>query len=357
MFRSGAGLFSIGCLLLVSACDPYERFGKNDDSLGPVDPLNFPPANLGVQPDGSPGNRRLSGLGAFTAVPAFAGGVEAAYFAYPFPPGSDATSLRLDAEVPPASTCSTPLTGAHPPPAINMIAAATRSPSISRATSSPSCPPPATRPSWGRARATCLWSREIPVSSPTMGCQLPKSKETLAQFDGMTAREPDGKFLAFLVIDPGSPVYPAGAAADHPGVGVQRWGWYNRYLLAYLDGGRDPHRAGDRDGGQAARRHHGRAAWSPSACTYPRSLVIGRHGCRRGPGRAWAPATTSWPPGAEPPGYSPMCEVYTYDAGLPLPPGEPARDAATIEMKFNTPAAPLEPASPPYVFCLQAVTP
>jgi len=39
----------VAILLLVLACDPYQRFGEGTDSYGPVDPINFPPANLGVR--------------------------------------------------------------------------------------------------------------------------------------------------------------------------------------------------------------------------------------------------------------------------------------------------------------------
>jgi hypothetical protein len=52
-------------------------------------------------------------------------------------------------------------------------------------------------------------------------------------------------------------------------------------------------------------------------------------------------------------GYSPVCEVMTYDAGMPLPVEMLPRDAAVIEAMFNTMAAPLRPASPPYAYCLQ----
>lgn len=354
MFRSGTGLFSIGCLLLVSACDPYERFGKNDDSLGPVDPLNFPPANLGVQPDGSPGNRRLSGLGAFTAVPAFVGGVDASYFAYPFPPGSDATSLRLDAEVPPGVYVFDAAYRCTPAPGYQYDRRRDEVPLDQQGNIFTALPAASYTPEQGPRSSYMPVVAQIPVSSPTMGCQLPKSKETLAQFDGMTAREPDGKFLAFLVIDPGSPVYPAGAAADHPGVGIQRWGWYNRYLLAYLDGGEIPT--------EQVTVMEGK----PSVATMVRQMVTQRLYVPRSPVMVGMAPAAPGEVGAGydvlaarrgAPGYSPVCAVYTYDAGQPLAVESLPRDAAMIEMNFNTPAAPLEPASPPYVFCLQAVTP
>src|SRR4051812_48960909 len=74
-----------------AACNPYESYGKADDLLGPVDPVTFPPANLG---DG--GNRKQPGLATFPAVPAFVAGMPVDYFSYGFPPsGPDVDPLRL----------------------------------------------------------------------------------------------------------------------------------------------------------------------------------------------------------------------------------------------------------------------
>ena len=44
----------------LGACDPYEDFGDETMGLGPVDPVNFPAANLGAG-----GNRMRPGLGTF----------------------------------------------------------------------------------------------------------------------------------------------------------------------------------------------------------------------------------------------------------------------------------------------------
>jgi hypothetical protein len=77
-----------------AACDPYERFGKGDDSLGPVDPLTFPAANLGLR-----GDRKRAGLGTFTEVRAFVESMQVGYFAYPLPalpPGADARRVLDD---------------------------------------------------------------------------------------------------------------------------------------------------------------------------------------------------------------------------------------------------------------------
>ena len=47
--------------------------------------------------------------------------------------------------------------------------------------------------------------------------------------------------MAWLIIDPAAAVYKF---TDDPqrlrGLELQKWGWFNRYLLAYLDGGYIP---------------------------------------------------------------------------------------------------------------------
>jgi hypothetical protein len=52
-------------------------------------------------------------------------------------------------------------------------------------------------------------------------------------------------------------------------------------------------------------------------------------------------------------GYSPICQVFTYDTVMPVKAADLPKDTATIEMMFNTMAAPIRPASPAYVYCLQ----
>src|SRR5438309_12089343 len=85
-------IISLICCSLASACDPYLRYAKDDDSLGPVDPVNFPPGNLGTG-----GNRMRAGVGSFTEVTAYVGGAPVCYFPYALPAPSPATAdlLRL----------------------------------------------------------------------------------------------------------------------------------------------------------------------------------------------------------------------------------------------------------------------
>src|SRR5690349_1359553 len=77
-----------------ASCDPYQRYDQTpNDSLGPVDPVSFPPANLGQR-----GDRSRPGQGSFTAAHALAGGARADYFAYPLPAAQLMAMDPLDAK-------------------------------------------------------------------------------------------------------------------------------------------------------------------------------------------------------------------------------------------------------------------
>src|SRR4051812_30885924 len=74
-----------------AACDPYEDFAKDGASLGPVDPVTFPPANLGTR-----GDRMRPGNGTFSELQAYADGQQIGYFTYAFSSASaKGDQLRL----------------------------------------------------------------------------------------------------------------------------------------------------------------------------------------------------------------------------------------------------------------------
>src|SRR5262249_14206620 len=87
----------------------------------------------------------------------------------------------------------------------------------------------------------------VPVTSQGERCQGIKSEQTVLtrsdvsvqrgadRPDGTPTGVPDGTYFAMAIVDPGSPVLKfneSGAGLSH-----QRYGWYNQYFLAYLDGG------------------------------------------------------------------------------------------------------------------------
>jgi hypothetical protein len=349
-------LYATGLLVLLVtvACDPYQRFGKDDDSYGPVDPVNFPPANLGAM-----GNRMRPGVGSFVEITAYAGGAAVGYFYYPLPVPAPASAdlLRLLEDGKPyGNALATPTAYVFAPgcaaPAgyrfdlqrdeVSYDVQGTIFTALPAATYTP---------------GVMVSSRYVPItaaapsSAQGVPCQKLKSADALAAQLGQLPGS-DGRYLAQLIIDPAAAVYPRddprGARMLPQGVGLQSWGWYNGYLLAYLDGGSIPTAESDvTEGG--TQKHVKRLV--PQKLYLPRSPVI-----------ATAMGMTSMAPGVRgagydvlaarrgEPGYSPLCEVVTYDAGMPLAPEALPRDARTIE---DTLAMTLMPASPRYVFCLQ----
>jgi hypothetical protein len=337
-------------LIALAGCDPYQRFGQGDGSLGPVDPVNFPPANLGAR-----GDRTRAGAGSFTAVKAFVGGQDTAYFAYPLPPAAPMSDPLAVASLGAAPAyafdqkCQAPPNYAWDPPhmqtdEVRLDQQGAIFTALPRATYAAGVP------------AMSTYSpvvQRIPVSAPGQPCQKLKSAEmvTKAGLGGM----PDGHLLAWLIIDPAAPVYaPGKSAANDPGIGLQSWGWYNRYLLAYLDGGEIPfgdETVMDAMGMRTVSRVKAQKLY------YPRSMVTmtkanpdGTMTTTMAPGKLGAGYDVLQARRGQP-GYSPLCQVLTYDAGAPLDAAVLPRDAAIIEMTF--PPEVLLPASPPYVYCLQ----
>jgi hypothetical protein len=353
MFSSPEALTrAVFVMTTLTACNPYDRFGAGDDGLGPVDPVNFPAANLGTG-----GNRKQPGVGAFTARRGYAGGNPIEYFSYPLvSAGAGVDPLRLtedDAPVrstPPvyvfgADYQCTPPAGYVPDPRLDEV------PRDQQGNIFTALPQATYNPGVASSSTYLPVVSSAPVTAGGLTCQQPKSEEALTRLVGKPT--PDGTYLAWLIIDPGAAVYPVGqSVANHPGVGLQLWGWYSRYLLAYLDGGVVPTAETTVMEGEPPANVRVRQMVT-QRLYYPRSQVIGSGdmpmvaagrlgagydvlGARRGDAL-----------------YSPLCAVFTYDAGMPLAAAALPRNAADIEAMFNTAAAPLMPAADPYVFCLQ----
>jgi hypothetical protein len=354
VFRA-AGL--IVCVSLASGCDPYQRFGKDDDSLGPVDPVNFPSANLGTT-----GNRMQPGVGYFSEIPAYAGGAAVGYFAYTLPAPSPATAdlLRLlEGGKPYASALATPTAypfeGDCTPPSGYRYDPKTDEVPYDRQGSVFTALPSATyTPGVAASSRYVPMVAAAPATAPGVPCQKIKSEDALsAQLGKAPAR--DGKYLAWLIIDPAAAVY----SRDDPngeklplGLGLQSWGWYRRYLLAYLDGGPIPTTETDvNDGTMDMPNMKHVLRMVPQKVYIPRSPVTRMSGgmTSMAPGIRGAGYDVLQARRGEP-GYSPLCEVTTYDAGMPLAASALPRDAKTIEDSFGTT---LQPATPRYVFCLQ----
>jgi hypothetical protein len=342
----------------VTACTPYERFGADDDLLGPVDPVNFPPANLG---DG--GNRKQPGTGTFTAAHAFVGGADVDYFTYSFPPsGPDVDPLRLAEDGVPYDPIPSPpaylFTADYkctPPPNYKYDRRLEDVPhdiqgniftALPKATYSLERTP--------RTSYVPVVS-QIPVAGPSLPCQKPKSEDQLTTLLG-TPPKPDGKYQAWLIIDPAAGVYGSDMTPES-GVGLQSWGWFNRYLVSYIDGGPIPTTTMTvMEGMPPASKQV--TQMLTQKLYYPRSVVMTGTGAMAmmGPGQLGAGYDVLSAKRGDA-AYSPVCAVFTYDAGMPMADTALPKDAAMIEMSFNSMASPLQPADPPYVFCLQVAKP
>ncbi len=344
-------------------CDPYERYGDETSSAGAVDPVNFPAANLGMG-----GDRLRPGRGNFTEVLAFIGGQRAGYYAYiPPAPAMGADPLRLldngmpyrfspapkayvfdpqDANPFPATSSCAPPQGYRPDPRLDEVRLDEQGnifTALPTATYNP-----------GVASATTYIPvvRQAAVSGAGVPCQQPKSEAALLSV--LNRKTPadipaSDRFLAWLIIDPAAAVYREGqSAATSGGVGTQKLGWFNRYLLAYIDGGYIPTMETTVMEPPTSMISKPIVRMVPQRLYYPRSMVMGA--MTAAPGRIGAGYDVLTAKRGDS-GYSPLCDVQTYDAGMmPVTPAALEKDAATIEAKFGMT---LMPATPRYIYCLQ----
>jgi hypothetical protein len=375
--RVGLG-WSIWLLALSGAAcdpDPYGDFNDPSAGLGPYDPVSFPPANLGTG-----GDRKRPGFGRFNEIPAFVAGQPVGYFPFALPTlpaGSDPLRVLDDGK---------PYTPVSTPPAYVFDAAA-GSPFPTDDVFSCNRPPgyvydrrrdeldfsqqasvfsdvPFARYSEGVAATSTYVPvvQEHRLSSEGVPCQGLKSDAHIAARFVTAPPEPSGAYLAWLIIDPSGRVYPKEVAADgrypaghpqagtvHNGIGLQRFGWFDRYLLAYLDGGYIPTEDAMVMGGTMA---------MPTTRTVkrmkPQRLFIPRQvmgAMAAAPGvRGAGYDVLEFRRGQ--PGYSPLCQVWVYgDPMMPVAPAALPRDAAMITSNPALNAAAAAPAT--YVYCLQ----
>lgn len=354
-------------LMGLSGCNVYDRWDGGEFNAGPVDAQTFPPAYLGTG-----ANRQRSGSGSFTARKAVAGEQLTEYFLLPLSP------TQLAAKDPLAVRSNGAQTSAAPSPAAYVFDVGSDKPQCQAPADYTFDPVrddvaydtqgviftklptatynPGAEPTWSYAP---LVSR-VQVTSKGERCQALKSEKavvTSAQVDvpltppvlGKSVGIPDSTLQAYAIIEPGAAVYhytADGSKDPASGVGLQKWGWYNQYLLAYLDGGDVP----QVEAGTAMRM-------VPQKLYYPRSQVT----------VGGTPKTVALGAGYDiltarrgEAGYSPLCQVFTYDAGGAMTPDALPKSAAEVEARYgSTLKAPTKgvsdksPAGDPYVYCLQ----
>ena len=372
---------SAAMFALLFSCHPYGDALQGEFNAGAADPFNFPPA---YRSSGGSFTRERGGSGSFAERVAFANGAPANYFFFPLPPSVVATtgyatpSAKADprrivgpgalptslgfvfepgdpaAAVQDTTSCKAPdgynfdqfRDAVHYDRQGNLVSA------LPNATFGIGAPPSFTY---------IPVVQRVSVASAGEACQSVKNDQSIVSRTDVTlaidgtatppAPKPDPVYLAWAVIDPGSPVFRAGkTAVDFNAYSIQHYGWYRQFLIAYLDGGQVQT---DTVGGVTRMRIQ--------KLYFPRSGITAVD----------ATPTTKAIPGAAlgvgydvlehkrgEADYSPLCQVFSYalPSGTPVP-----KDAATIEANgtaWNLQAGAPVPSSgaitPSYLFCFQA---
>lgn len=360
-------------LMGLGGCNVYEGWGEGEFNAGPVDAQSFPPEYLGAG-----ANRQRAGSGSFTGARAYSGEQPLGYYLLPLSPTQRAASnpllVRNDGK--PVAAAPTPSayvfdvdsasSGCEVPEGYVFDAARDDVSYKEQGvifTSLPTATYTAgAEPTWSYAP---LISR-VQVTSHGVGCQGLKSEAgvlasreievpLVANSLGQQVSVPDSTYHAYAIIEPGAAVYryDSTSTVKEPatGVGLQKWGWYNQYLLAYLDGGEVPTTQVTATDGKVQVRMVAQKLY------YPRSQVtIGGTAKTVGLGQGYDTLTAR----RGEPGYSPICQVLTYDAGVALTEAELPKSAAEVESRYGaTLRAPTKnpgdksPVGDAYVYCLQ----
>lgn len=338
-------------LMGLSGCNVYDRWGGTEFNAGPVDVMNFPAEYLGTG-----GNRQIAGSGAFQAKLATAGEQRVEYFLFQLPTSmrsgaglTNALTLRKGSAAGIATPSAYVFDSCKAPAnytfdlerdGVNMGEQGvvfTRLPTATYATGA--------TPTYSYVPIVS----KVQVTSKGVACQQIKSEEAVvasrevevpltAPVNGKMVGIPDSTFHAYAVIDPGAGVYHAEDMMTEDeeslpltGLGIQKWGWYNQYLLAYIDGGQVPTRTTTDSNGVET------VSIATQKLYYPVSKTVGG-------GFDVLEAARGQP------GYSPVCKVFTYDPGAAT---ELPTSAAEVEADFGSTIKAVTGAGT-YVYCLQA---
>jgi hypothetical protein len=332
--RRTAVLFS---LALIPACNPYQNF-SGEYYAGPIDATAFPAQYHGDLP--GPADQ---GGGTITASNGYTKGSPILYFMFPFSAVQEGQDdpLALD-----TTMLSLPKAYVFDPDAAN-----------GNPFPKAKCTGPANyifdqrTEAWRADEQGVVFSTtptdptyipvvsEVAVSASGRTCQDIKSKQTL--LGAMKDPGVDNHFLAFAIIDPSADVKPNGPN----GLGPIKEGWYNHYLITYLEGGYIPTESVQGMGGM-----------DPYTRMVPQTLLtptvipgvddsgnmVAKAG---GVGSGWdlldaARGET---------GYSPVCHALTYVPDDPLNPKTSIKDLSPTEMASAASAT----ADQGYFFCLQ----
>lgn len=301
-------------VVLIAACDPYQQ-RSGEYFAGAVDPAAFPAPYLGAG-----GDPKRSG-GVIAASAATAHGAPAPYYAF-------AVSAAQAGAADPLAVASDGSATAIPAPLAYVLDP--RQPGAQPFPATPRCTPPSgyrydprrdgyrlddqgnvftALPASGYAPVVA----EVPVTSNGEPCQSIKSAATLLGADDVLVASggPDGRLLAWAIVDPGAEVrFPDGHLDPSSGLGPQHLGWFDHYLVAYLDGGYVPTSA------DAAGTVH----VVPQNLYFPTAIPTGAG--QPGDGFDLLDAARGEP------GYSPLCRVLSF---VPADPQHPPTSAASLD--------------------------
>lgn len=335
----------LALLMAAPACNPYERYGEGEFYAGTVDPVDFPPAYLGQKGDPKTGG------GTVTPHAAFAGATGRRVGIYTFAFG-DTQAMAAN-----------PLDVGHAPPAYVFDPQAT-----SPFPAMPRCTPPkgyvydAHRDAYRFDEQGNIFTvlpdkkagympvvSEIPVTSGNEPCQDIKSEETVLARKDVVVGMPSGRYLAWALVDPRAPVAGLDEMPD-PNLGVlgittQKWGWFNHFLVAYVDGGFIPTMAVPDTSatampGDMVTQAVTQKLYFPTSIpgTDPMTMMPAAT-MATGPGTGYDLVEAARGDA----GYSPVCQVFSF---TPADPMNPPTTIAAIDM-----ATVMDTKT--YVYCLQ----
>jgi hypothetical protein len=354
-------------LMGLSGCNVYETWGVGEFNAGPVNAQNFPPEYLGAG-----ANRMNAGTGSFTGIKAYSSEQLLGYYLLPLSPTQRAAAnpllVRNDGQA--VSSAPSPVayvfdSGCKAPEQYEFDAVRDDVRYDEQGVIFSALPnatyTAGAEPTWSYAP---IISR-VQVTTHGVKCQgLKSEKGVLASREvevslvpdatGKLVAVPDSTYHANAIIEPGAAVYryTSTSSTKDPatGVGLQKWGWYGQYLLAYLDGGQIPT-------SQATVGGKVQVSMVAQKLYYPRSQVtVGGTAKTVSLGQGYDVLTAK----RGEPGYSPVCQVLTYDAGSALTPDQLPKSAAEVEALYGgTLKAPTKgvgdksPVGDAYVYCLQ----
>jgi hypothetical protein len=337
-FLALAALFSGFSGALGSGCNPYRNF-DGEYFAGAIDATNFAEAYLGELP--GPAEQ---GGGVIAGQLMWINGAQSVHYIFPFTDGqlAQVDPLGLDPGLAPA-----PNAYVFDPEAGNAFA-------------TPKCKGPEgyvhdqRTEAWRADEQGVIFSTvpsaagyipvvaQVPVSSNGTGCQSIKSKQHLLEREDVTMpADSDGQFLAFAIVDPGADVTPNLSN----GLGPVHIGWFNHYLVTFLDGGYVP-----------TETVPGTSMTDPYTRMTPQSIytptaipgmddMMNPVPVRGGLGTGWDIVTAA----RGETDYSPVCHVFSYVPDDPMSPKTSVADLSPTEVA-STGAA---DADLGYVFCLQ----